>query len=151
MRDTQAVSSPTKASITGWLIQLLAAVSYCHSKGVAHRGLKPENLLVHEDGQLMVSDFGLAGSFAGGLGAASTEVLTETVSRGGGGLLMVGRAVRVGWGFVEAEGWLVAGWPVLLTESVSRKGGRGADGRQCVEGVRAGVEGKGWVQPLQFY
>ncbi|XP_058203486.1 CBL-interacting serine/threonine-protein kinase 5-like isoform X1 [Rhododendron vialii] len=40
--------------------QLIAAVDYCHSRGVSHRDLKPENLLLDENGDLKVSDFGLS-------------------------------------------------------------------------------------------
>ncbi|OMO65406.1 hypothetical protein COLO4_31271 [Corchorus olitorius] len=40
--------------------QLIAAVDYCHSRGVYHRDLKPENLLLDEHGNLKVSDFGLS-------------------------------------------------------------------------------------------
>lgn len=40
--------------------QVIAAIDYCHSRGVYHRDLKPENLLVHENGNLKVSDFGLS-------------------------------------------------------------------------------------------
>ncbi|KAF8042071.1 hypothetical protein BT93_A0616 [Corymbia citriodora subsp. variegata] len=40
--------------------QLIAAVDYCHSRGVCHRDLKPENLLLDENGNLKVSDFGLS-------------------------------------------------------------------------------------------
>lgn len=40
--------------------QLIAAVDFCHSRGVYHRDLKPENLLLDESGNLKVSDFGLS-------------------------------------------------------------------------------------------
>ncbi|TKY59831.1 CBL-interacting serine/threonine-protein kinase 23 [Spatholobus suberectus] len=40
--------------------QLICAVDYCYSKGLFHRNLKPENLLVDADGVLKVSDFGLS-------------------------------------------------------------------------------------------
>ncbi|KAG0483582.1 hypothetical protein HPP92_011666 [Vanilla planifolia] len=40
--------------------QLVAAVGYCHSRGVFHRDLKLENLLIDENGDLKVSDFGLS-------------------------------------------------------------------------------------------
>ncbi|KAF5821801.1 putative protein kinase CAMK-CAMKL-CHK1 family [Helianthus annuus] len=40
--------------------QLINAVDFCHSRGVYHRDLKPENLLLDEDENLKVSDFGLS-------------------------------------------------------------------------------------------
>lgn len=40
--------------------QLINAVDYCHSRGVYHRDLKLENLLLDATGKLKVSDFGLS-------------------------------------------------------------------------------------------
>lgn len=40
--------------------QLIRAVDFCHSRGVYHRDLKLENLLLDENGNLKVSDFGLS-------------------------------------------------------------------------------------------
>ncbi|KAL3530961.1 hypothetical protein ACH5RR_010283 [Cinchona calisaya] len=40
--------------------QLVNAVDFCHSRGVYHRDLKPENLLLDENENLKLSDFGLS-------------------------------------------------------------------------------------------
>ncbi|KAK8961207.1 CBL-interacting serine/threonine-protein kinase 11 [Platanthera guangdongensis] len=40
--------------------QLISAVGYSHSRGVFHRDLKLENLLLDENGDLKISDFGLS-------------------------------------------------------------------------------------------
>ncbi|XP_061367337.1 CBL-interacting serine/threonine-protein kinase 10-like isoform X2 [Gastrolobium bilobum] len=40
--------------------QLVNAVDFCHSRGVYHRDIKPENLLLDENENLKVTDFGLS-------------------------------------------------------------------------------------------
>jgi eukaryotic-like serine/threonine-protein kinase len=40
--------------------QLLDALQHAHRNNVVHRDIKPANLLVGEDGQLQVADFGIA-------------------------------------------------------------------------------------------
>lgn len=48
------------ADAARYLEQICAALDYAHARSVAHLDLKPLNLLVHEDGRLLLSDFGLA-------------------------------------------------------------------------------------------
>ncbi|XP_022101375.1 serine/threonine-protein kinase Chk1-like [Acanthaster planci] len=43
-----------------YFCQLIAGVEYLHRKGVTHRDLKPENLLLDDNDNLKISDFGLA-------------------------------------------------------------------------------------------
>jgi serine/threonine-protein kinase len=43
--------------------QLLHAVRYIHARGIIHRDLKPDNAIVATDGQLKLTDFGIAHRF----------------------------------------------------------------------------------------
>jgi serine/threonine protein kinase len=45
--------------------QLMQGLDYCHVNGVAHRDLKPDNLLLDKNFILKIADFGYAAPFLG--------------------------------------------------------------------------------------
>lgn len=48
------------AQVASYGAQMADALAYAHQRSVVHRDVKPANMLIHEDGRLMLSDFGLA-------------------------------------------------------------------------------------------
>lgn len=46
--------------IKSYTYQLASAISYSHSKKIAHLDIKPRNILIHRNGLLQLSDFGSA-------------------------------------------------------------------------------------------
>ena len=49
-----------KARVLDLMTQVLDAMEYAHGQGVIHRDLKPKNLMMRPDGQVQVTDFGVA-------------------------------------------------------------------------------------------
>lgn len=58
-----SVSCVCMCMVQSYLYQLLKGVDACHRRGVMHRDLKPQNLLVDRHGNLKLADFGLARAF----------------------------------------------------------------------------------------
>jgi serine/threonine protein kinase len=57
---------PPVAEALRWVAEAAEAVEYAHGVGVIHCDLKPSNLLLDGAGHVLVSDFGMARSLAGG-------------------------------------------------------------------------------------
>lgn len=65
-------------SFLGWFVSLADALSHAHSKGVIHRDIKPNNIMITESGNPKILDFGLARIDRPSENEASTLSLTKT-------------------------------------------------------------------------
>ena len=60
--------------------QILQGITYCHSRRVLHRDMKPQNLLIDRDGIIKLADFGLARAFGIPVRVYTHEVRTLSVT-----------------------------------------------------------------------
>ena len=57
IQERGRLSAPLACQIA---IRILSALEHAHRNGIIHRDIKPQNILVHEDGHIKVADFGIA-------------------------------------------------------------------------------------------
>ena len=62
------------------LVSVARALQYAHDQGFLHRDIKPDNVMVRDDGRVVVLDFGLAKSVAPGLGTTAAASLISSKS-----------------------------------------------------------------------
>ena len=50
----------SEAQLNSWILQMLEAVAFCHSQGIAHRDIKPGNFLLDQFKRVKLADFGIS-------------------------------------------------------------------------------------------
>lgn len=62
--------------VKSYMFQLLSGIAFCHAHRVLHRDLKPQNLLIDNEGNIKLADFGLARAFNLPVRCYTHEVVT---------------------------------------------------------------------------
>uniref|UniRef100_A0A673LJP7 Cyclin-dependent kinase 7 n=1 Tax=Sinocyclocheilus rhinocerous TaxID=307959 RepID=A0A673LJP7_9TELE len=75
IKDTSLVLTP--ANIKAYILMTLQGLEYMHNHWILHRDLKPNNLLLDENGVLKLADFGLAKAFGSPNRVYTHQVVTR--------------------------------------------------------------------------
>jgi beta-lactam-binding protein with PASTA domain/serine/threonine protein kinase len=93
LRDTIGKEAPLSAARSLALLEpVVSALASAHRAGLIHRDVKPENVLIADDGRIKVADFGLAKAMSATTQHTATGVLIGTVSYVAPELVVEGRS-----------------------------------------------------------
>lgn len=82
--------------LVDWFDQLTSALAYIHANGIVHRDIKPNNILIDENGDIVLGDFGVSRFFGNAIREAMA--VRNTMSMVTGKLPIMGTA-----GFIAPE------------------------------------------------
>jgi beta-lactam-binding protein with PASTA domain/serine/threonine protein kinase len=93
LRDTIGKEAPLSVARALALLEpVVSALASAHRAGLIHRDVKPENVLIADDGRIKVADFGLAKAMSATTQHTATGVLIGTVSYVAPELVVEGRS-----------------------------------------------------------
>ena len=86
LRDVLAEDGPLDPFEAGRVMaQVLRALDYSHDHGIIHRDIKPANVMMAQNGQPKVMDFGIARAIADTAGSATRRARRDAERRGHAG------------------------------------------------------------------
>jgi len=74
LKDKLAKSNISESQAKDWILQIADALHYAHQNQIIHRDIKPANILINQNGNAKIADFGIAlspnktGEFAPSMG-----------------------------------------------------------------------------------
>jgi len=68
----------SEASLVRLAAEVTAGLAFAHEKGIVHRDIKPDNILLKDDGTAVISDFGIAKAVSGYVTATGVNMTIGT-------------------------------------------------------------------------